>query len=126
MKDFIVIIIIVSIIFGGSFFARRFFESSGNEIISVLDDMSYGIIKDSDEERKNKIDNLKEMWDKKQKIWITMQYHENVNNMHDTIIECCNYYFNKDEEEFVISKEKVKRSIDDLKNRETLSLFNIM
>ncbi len=126
MKDFFVIMVIVAIVFGGSFFARKYFEKSGNEIIEILENFSKGLEEDSDEDKEKNIKALKDEWDKKQKIWITLQYHSNVNDMEDIVIECCNYYKDSSRDEFEISFEKLKRNIEDMKYREEITLVNIL
>ena len=126
MKDLIVILIIVGIVFGGSFALGIHFENSGNEVLEVLQKMSDGLVTDSQSEKNERIGELKNIWDEKQRVWILFQYHENINSMEDVLIECCNYYKKSNEEEFNISYEKLKRSIEDLKNREDISMLNIM
>lgn len=126
MKDLIVIIIIVAIIFGGSFWVSNYYEKSGNEIIAIIENLSEGLEEDSYSVKKEKVDKLKDEWDKKQKIWITLQYHETINAMEDLVIECTNNYLAEEKEEFDISFDKLKRSIEDLKFREEINFVNIM
>lgn len=126
MKDFFVIVIIIAIVFGGGFFAQKYFEKSGSEIIDLMEGLSKGIENDNQEEKKEKIESLKNEWDKKQKVWITLQYHGNINEMEDILIECCNYYSQSNREEFEISFEKLKRNIEDLKYREEITLVNVL
>mgnify|MGYP002706791964 CR=1 FL=1 len=126
MKDFIVILIIVGIVFGGGLLTKNYFEKSGNEIIDIMEKMSGGLEKDNDEDKQKNIEKLNDEWDKKQSVWITIQYHTNVNEMEDILIECCNYYKTGNREEFDISFEKLKRNIKDLKYREEITIVNIL
>lgn len=126
MKDFVIIMIILVLIFGGNFLTCKYFENSGNEVISILDTLKNGIEIHSSEEKENNIKNLEDVWDKNQKFWIMSQYHETVNSMESVMIECANYYKSANKEQFDISYEKLKRNILDLKNREQISILNIM
>jgi hypothetical protein len=126
MKDFIVIVITVVLVFVGGIIAKKYFEKSGNEIVEIIEEMSKGLEIDTEEHKQNMIEKLKKEWDKKQSIWITIQYHTNINEMEDIVIECCNYYKTSNREEFDISCEKLKRNIEDLKYREEITLVNIL
>lgn len=126
MKDLIVIITTVILVFGGGMMAKKYFERSGNEIIDIIEEMSKGLETDTEEQKQSKIETLKKEWDKKQSIWITIQYHTSINEMEDIVIECYNYYNTSNREEFDISYEKLKRNIEDLKYREEITLVNIL
>lgn len=126
MKDVFVIIVILIIVFGGSFAILKYYELSGGEILAIIDEMSNDLENDNEEIKLAKINELKEKWDKTENIWIMLQHHDFINNIEDVIIECCGHYLHKNREEFEISKNKIKRNIDDLKNKEQFSLMNIM
>lgn len=126
MKDLVVILIILTIIFGGNYFSCKYLEKSGAEVLSALETLKEGIDTHSDEEKEKNIKTLNDVFDRNQRMWIMYQFHDGVNSMESVMIECCNYYKTKNDEQFDISYEKLKRNIQDLKNREEISLLNIM
>lgn len=126
MKDLFIIVVILAIVFGGSFFLSNYFEKTGKEIIDIVDTMSEDLEMDNKDEKIAKIAELKEKWDKTQSVWIMLQYHDNINAIEDFIIECCNYYIYQNREEFDIARDKIIRSIEDLKYKEQFTLMNIM
>lgn len=126
MKDLIVILITLTIIFGGNYFSCKYLEKSGGEVLSALEILKEGLDTHSDEEKEENIKTLNDVFDKNQRMWIMYQFHDGVNSMEGTMIECCNYYKTSNHEQFDISYEKLKRNIQDLKNREEISVLNIM
>ena len=126
MRDLWIAVGIIVVVFVGNFLLKGYYESSGSEIMLLMDELSYGIQSDSDNEKERKVELIKEKWDNTQKYWILFQYHERVNSMEDILLECLDSYQDKDEEEFHRALDKLKRNMEDLKNREEFSILNIL
>lgn len=126
MKDLWIVIGIIFFIFIGNSLLKNYFEKSGHKVIQQMEELSDGIEIDSDTKKQEKIENLKQVWDDSQKYWIMFYYHETINNMEDVFLECCNHYLSANKEEFQVALDKLKRAINDLKNREEISILNIL
>ena len=88
--------------------------------------MKNGINIHEEYEKEKNIKVMNETFDKNQRKWIMFEFHDSINSIEAVMIECCNYYKTKNNEQFDISYEKLKRNIQDLKNREEISILNIM
>ena len=53
-------------------------------------------------------------------------YHQEINQIEDLVIECYNYYLQGDKDLFQVSYGKLKRNIEDMKNREIITFTNIL
>lgn len=126
MKDWIIVFIIIVFIFLLSIFLREYFIKSGKEMVDNVEKMRLGINVDDVDTKNQNVKELKEKWSKQQRIWIMFQHHDMINEMEDLLLECCSHYLYSDEKSFDVSYEKLKRNIDDLKNKEDFSLENIM
>ena len=125
MKDLIVIIVILGLVFGGDFFVEKYLESSAKELLEHIEAMSGDFDKDM-QAKKIKVDELLETWEEKEKPWIVIEYHDEINAIEDLVIETYSYYLNDNKEEFGIAYRKIIRLIEDLKNRIDLSLENVL
>ena len=126
MRDWVVVFIIIVFIFLLSIFLREYFIKSGKEMVDNVEKIRLGINADDADTKKENVKELKEKWSEQQRIWIMFQHHDMINEMEDLLLECCNYYLISDEKSFNVSFDKLKRNIDDLKNKEDFSLENIM
>ncbi len=125
MRDIIVIFVIIILVFGGTFILHSYIETSGDELVTILDEMSGDIDSSQSNEKQVNIDKINKKWDEVQKVWISIEYHNLINDMEDLVIECCNYYLETEKNDFNISYAKLKRMIEDLKYREEISMVNI-
>ncbi len=126
MKDLFVIIVVFILVFGGDCLAAKYYEKVENEIVDAVEDLSKSFDSDSQAERKSKVEKIKNLWEDKEGMLIMLQYHNSMNDIEDLIIECCVYYENEEETDFKASFEKLKRNIDDIKNRGRLSVNNVV
>lgn len=125
MKDIIVTLVILSFVFGGNYIVLKYYEDTGEKLLSIVEKMNYHINDDS-KYKEELSKNLLETWEKYEEIWICTQYHHNINNIEDLVLECNIYFLAENKEEFTVSWKKLKRNIDDLRNREELDLVNIL
>ena len=88
--------------------------------------MKNGINIHEEYEKEKNIKEMNETFDKNQRKWIMFEFHDSINSIEAVMIECCNYYKTKNNEQFDISYEKLKKNMQDLKNREEISILNIM
>lgn len=126
MKDLWIALMIIAFVFIGNTILKNYYESSGEEILVEVDKLKEGIQTDSEEVKQENISKIREKWDDTQKHWIMFQYHEHVNTMEDVLLECLDSYKEVDEGEFQRAHDKLKRAIEDLKNREEISILNIL
>lgn len=125
MKDFLVIITILLIVFGGNYFVYGYIDDSGRSFLSEVENLKKSIKLDENT-KKQYVQRLLNIWEKNEKKWIMIGYHEEINNIEDLLIECYSYYFQDKEEELDIAYKKIIRCLDDLRNREKLTLTNIL
>lgn len=125
MRDLVVIIVIIGLVFGGDVFIEKYLGKSSEKLIQQIEMMSESFNEDEKAKKRN-VDSLKQIWEETEKPWIVIEYHEEINNIEDLVIETYSYYMSGEKEEFDIAYRKILRLIEDLKNRIDLSLENVL
>ena len=125
MRDLVVIIVIIGLVFGGDVFIEKYLEKSSEKLIQQIEMMSESFNEDEKAKKRN-VDSLQQIWEETEKPWIVIEYHEEINNIEDLVIETYSYYMSGEKEEFDIAHRKILRLIEDLKNRIDLSLENVL
>jgi ribonucleotide reductase beta subunit family protein with ferritin-like domain len=125
MKDFWIVFIILVIVFGGNYFIHGYIEETGKEFLEEVSGLVKSI-NSSDEIKKQIVGELLKTWENNEEKWIMIGYHQEINNIEDLLIECYNYYLQDKKEDFNISYQKLKRNIEDLRNRERITFTNIL
>lgn len=126
MKDLFVVIVILALVFGGDFLLAKYYEKVEDEIIETIEGLDKSLSSASQSEKKSKVEKVKEVWENHENMLIMFQYHNSINDLEDLVIECCVYYENEKDTEFKASFEKLKRNIDDIRNRGKLSINNVV
>lgn len=125
MKDLIVIIVILGIVFGGTYFQNKYLDKTTEDLLETINKMEINM----DVSHANKeelVNELLDKWEKYEKPWIALQYHQNINAVEDLLIECYTFYLEGDETHFLLNARKINRNLDDLKNREEISIVNVL
>ena len=125
MRDFIVVFIILCVIFGGNYIQNKYLEKTTNDLMNVINKMEENMTR-SKEEKKIVVQELLDKWEAYEKPWIALQYHQNINQIEDILIECYTFYLEGDETHFLLNARKLNRNMDDMKNRERISLVNVL
>lgn len=126
MKDLIVVIVVIALVFGGDFFIGKYYENVGKEIINQVSVLESKMTTDNEIEKKERVEEIRKNWEENENMLIFFQYHSSINDLEDLIIECCEYYKENEKTEFAVSFEKLKRNLDDIKNRGRLLLNNVI
>lgn len=126
MRDIFVIITILVIVFGGNWFINKHIEQSGNEFLNLVNKLEDGIESDNEELKNEEVKEVLEAWEDNEKKWIMIGYHQEINQIEDLVIECYSYYLQGDKDLFEVSYRKLKRNIEDMKNREIITFTNIL
>ena len=116
---------IIGLVFGGDVFIEKYLEKSSEKLIQQIEMMSASFTEDEKAKKRN-VDSLQQIWEETEKPWIVIEYHEEINNIEDLVIETYLYYMSGKKEEFDITHRKILRLIEDLKNRIDLSLENVL
>ena len=125
MNDLIIIIVILGVVFGGTYFQNKYLDKTTEDLVSVINKMEENM--GAPREEKEKIDEeLLNKWEKYEKPWIALQYHQNINTIEDLLIECYTFYLEGDETHFLLNVRIINRNMDDLKNREEISIVNVL
>ncbi|MBQ8298995.1 MAG: DUF4363 family protein [Clostridia bacterium] len=125
MRDFIVIFVILSVVFGGNYVQNNYFDKSTKDLLDVINKMEENMELPKDEKKKI-VQELLDKWEGYEKPWIALQYHQNINEIEDIVIECYTFYLEGDETHFLLNARKLNRNLDDMKNRERISLVNVL
>lgn len=125
MKEGIIIITVLIMTFVPNFFFKKYLETTGNEILELLQTMEKDIENGNgvNEETAKK---LQENFLDKEKKWILFVDHEILDEIENAVEECIAFYNAEDDMEFESSSNKLKNSIEDLVKREEVSLTNIL
>ena len=126
MRDLFVIIAILAIVFGGNSFINKHIEESGNEFLNIVKKLEDGIESDDKKTKNTEVKKILDVWENNEKKWIMIGYHQEINQIEDLVIECYNYYLQGDKDLFQVSYGKLKRNIEDMKNREIITFTNIL
>lgn len=126
MRDVFVIIAILAIVFGGNWFINKHVEESGKEFLNMVKNLEESIETEAKDVKNKQVDELLEVWENNEKKWIMIEYHQEINQIEDLVIECYSYYLQGDKESFEVSYRKLERNIEDMKNREIITFTNIL
>ena len=126
MRDIFVIIVILVAIFGGNVFIHKHVDETGNDFLSVVKSLEEGIERDDEVAKNKEVKKILDIWDDNEKNWIMIGYHQEINQIEDLVIECYSYYLQGDKDLFEVSYRKLKRNIEDMKNREIITFTNIL
>ena len=72
------------------------------------------------------VNNILDIWESNEKRWIMVEYHQEINQIEDLVIECYTYYLQGEKELFEISYKKLERNIEDMQNRVKITFTNIL
>ena len=125
MKDLIIIIVILGVVFGGTYFQNKYLDKKTEDLVSVINKMEENMGAPREEKEKI-VEELLNKWEKYEKPWIALQYHQNINTIEDLLIECYTFYLEGDETHFLLNVRIINRNMDDLKNREEISIVNVL
>lgn len=125
MRDFIVVFVILSVVFGGNYIQNNYLDRTTRDMMDVINKMEENMKLPKEDKRKI-VQELLDKWEDYEKPWIALQYHQNINQIEDIVIECYTFYLEGDETHFLLNARKLNRSMDDMKNRERISLVNVL
>ena len=126
MRDIFVIIAILAIVFGGNFFINEDVNETGKDFLNMMETLEDGIETDKKEVKDKQVDELIKLWEENEKKWIMIEYHQEINQIEDLVIECYTYYLQGDKELFEVSYKKLERNIEDMQNRVRITFTNIL
>ena len=125
MRDLIVVLSILGFVFGGNFFIHSYIDSSGKEFLEKVKMLGENM-KAEEKIKKEKIEEILNIWEENEEKWIMIGYHQEINDIEDLLIECYCYYLQGNKNSFEISYRQLKRNVEDLKNREKITFTNIL
>ena len=126
MRDIFVIIAILAIVFGGNFLINEHVNETGKDFLNMMETLEDGIETDKKEVKDKQVDELIKLWEENEKKWIMVEYHQEINQIEDLVIECYTYYLQGDKELFEVSYKKLERNIEDMQNRVRITFTNIL
>lgn len=126
MRDIFVIITILVIVFGGNFFINEHVNETGKHFLNMMETLEDGIETDNKEVKDKQVDEIIKLWEDNEKKWIMVEYHQEINQIEDLVIECYTYYLQGEKELFEISYKKLERNIEDMQNRVKITFTNIL
>ena len=98
----------------------------GSEFLELVNNLEESIdVKDINLKNKE-VNNVLEIWEKNEKTWIMVEYHEEINQIEDLLVDCYTYYLQGEKDEFEVSYRKLKRNIEDMQNRVKITFTNIL
>ena len=124
MRDVIVIIVVLLLVFGGGNLSNLYIEKSAKKLMNQINEMTIGFEKTEDD-KKAIVNKVIAEWENVEMGWIVFEYHESINDIEDLLIECYTYFLDDNESEYMVSFGRLKRHVDDMKNRGTLTYVNI-
>ena len=124
MRDILVISVILLLVFGGGYISNIYLEKSSEKLMNEINKMTNGFEKSEDEKREIVL-KVKSEWESVEQGWIVFEYHDSINDIEDLLIECYTYFLDDNKSEYMVSFGRLKRHVDDMKNRGTLTYVNI-
>lgn len=95
-------------------------------MLEIVKNFEKNIDSAEEKEKEKQVDALLELWEKDENKWIMIGYHDEINQIEDLVIECYSYYLQGDKESYDVSYRKLKRNIEDMRNREIITFANIL
>lgn len=124
MRDIIVIGVILLLVFGGGYLSNVYIEKSAQKLFNKINEMTIGFEK-KESEKEEIVKTIKDEWERIEKGWIVFEYHESINDIEDLLIECYTYFLDNNKSEYMVSFGILKRHVDDMQNRGSLTYVNI-
>ena len=124
MRDIIVIGVILLLVFCGVYLSNVYIEKIAQKLFNKINEMTIGFEK-KESEKEEIVKTIKDEWERIEKGWIVFEYHESINDIEDLLIECYTYFLDNNKSEYMVSFGILKRHVDDMQNRGSLTYVNI-
>ncbi|MBQ8627117.1 MAG: DUF4363 family protein [Agathobacter sp.] len=98
----------------------------GSEFLELVNNLEESIDTKDINLKKTEVNNVLEIWEKNERTWIMVEYHEEINQIEDLLVDCYTYYLQGEKNEFEVSYRKLKRNIEDMQNRVKITFTNIL
>lgn len=129
MRDIVIIIIILVVIFGGDILIKKYLNSTADMLSSELEDLKQKTLfakeNENRDEIKKLINNIKDEWEKKNKIWSMVVFHQELDNIEQALERAESSIENGNLEDALQEIETANFFVKHVKEREKLSLKNI-
>ena len=98
----------------------------GSEFLELVNNLEESIDTKDINLKKTEVNNVLEIWEKNERTWIMVEYHDEINQIEDLLVDCYTYYLQGEKNEFEVSYRKLKRNIEDMQNRVKITFTNIL
>ncbi len=130
MKDVIIIIVIIALIVVGDIGTKRYLNKTVDELLGTLEELKSNVIlakeNDSRDKIKEEMKQVDEKWEKTNKIWAVLVMHQEVDNIEQALVRAKS---NINDGELETALQEIETAIffsEHVKEREKLSLYNIL
>lgn len=124
MKEYIILVVVLVLIFTPNTLFKNYLKKSGNELISIVNDLKNDI--EENRIKEGKSDKLKKAFLEREKIWIMIVDHDMLDEIEYQIEDCVALYDNDYKKEFIAAANRLVDAVEDLYKREEISLSNII
>lgn len=124
MKDLSVVIIILILVFVPGYYTEKYLEASGERILKQVSEIE-NEIKEGKLENIEKIKELKEDWEKEQKLWNILSNHQNTDDVQKNIEILLTNYENKEDKEALVNLAEIRFILEDVPRGEKIRAVNI-
>ncbi len=130
MKDTIIIIAIIVIILAGDMWTKKYLNKTVDELLGTLEELKDNVIvakeSNSREKIKEEMQEVEKKWKKTNEIWAVLVMHQEVDNIEQALTRAKSNINNGDLE---VALQEIETAIffsKHVKEREKLSLKNIL
>jgi hypothetical protein len=125
MRSFIIILVVMLLFLGLSWWNTSYLTKTSEELVSQAEKVRDKVKKEAWEDASSEVMQIRRLWGKHKKTWLLLIDHEDIDNIDKTIYRIDEMVSQKEKEQSLTDIAELRFLVQDLADKEVLSLANI-
>ncbi|HHZ12457.1 MAG: DUF4363 family protein [Caldicoprobacterales bacterium] len=125
MRSFIIILVVMLLFLGLSWWNTSYLTRTSEELLSQAEKVRDKVKKEAWEDASSEVMQIRRLWGKHKKTWLLLIDHEDIDNIDKTIYRIDEMVSQKEKEQSLTDIAELRFLVQDLADKEVLSLANI-
>lgn len=125
MRSFIIILVVMLLFLGLSWWNTSYLTRTSEELVSQAEKVRDKVKKEAWEDASSEVMQIRRLWGKHKKTWLLLIDHEDIDNIDKTIYRIDEMVSQKEKEQSLTDIAELRFLVQDLADKEVLSLANI-
>ena len=125
MRSFVIILVVMLLFLGLSWWNTSYLTRTSEELVSQAEKVRDKVKKEAWEDASSEVMQIRRLWGKHKKTWLLLIDHEDIDNIDKTIYRIDEMVSQKEKEQSLTDIAELRFLVQDLADKEVLSLANI-